>query len=121
MKALISTILFFASFNLFAQANLTDEQKEALMANQESYLKELNLTEEQKPQVDQINKEYISGLKELKNSGGSRMQKYRKIKSLSSERSRQMKAVLTPEQFDIFEKHQEELKKEFKARRRATR
>ena len=80
----------------------------------EEYLKQLNLTAEQTPKVRSIDSTFKAQVKPLKNSSESKLSKYQKLKSYRNERDKQMKAVLTKEQFKTYK----ELQKEMKANRK---
>jgi hypothetical protein len=100
-----------------AQSGLTDEQKQEARARYEEYKQQLNLTEEQSKQVDAVNTTYFEGLAQLKKSDASRLSKYKKFKSLSADRDKQMKAILNKEQYKTYKQQQEQRKEEFKQRR----
>lgn len=102
----------------FSQSRMTQEEKDEAIARHQEYIAELNLTEEQKPKVEEINRTYFEGLSAIRNSNGSRMEKYRTFRQLSAERDKQMKSVLTEEQYAIFKEHQKEQRENFRERRR---
>jgi hypothetical protein len=101
----------------WAQSKMTEEQKKEAKAKYQAYKEKLNLNEEQSKQVDVINSAWFEGIAELKGSNASKMAKYRKFKTLNSERDKKMKAVLTKDQFRIYKQQQQEMKDEFKERR----
>ena len=107
----LATIL---SIQASAQSKMTEEQK----SKYEAYKQKLNLTEEQSKKVDAINTTYFEGLGELKNSNASKLSKYKKFKSLNNEKDKQMKGVLTKEQFKMYKEYQAQMKEEFKDKRR---
>lgn len=125
MKPLKILLLFFALFltgtNLIlAQSQttqLTDEQKEELAENMEKYFEALNLSEEQKTEFEAITKKYAVQLKEVRDGGGSRMQKYRKVKSIRKARNSEMEELLSKDQYEIYLEKQEEMQKKMKERR----
>jgi hypothetical protein len=96
---------------------MTEEQRKEAKARYQAYKEKLNLTEDQSKKVDAINTTWFEGITELKNSGASKMTKYKKYKSLKAERDTKMKEVLTKEQFRIYKQQQQEMKEEFKQRR----
>jgi hypothetical protein len=100
-----------------AQSKMTEEQKKEAKEKYQAYKDKLNLNEDQSKKVDAINTTWFEGIAELKNSGASKMSKYRKFKSLNSERDKKMKEVLTKDQFRIYQQQQKEMKDEFKERR----
>ena len=100
-----------------AQSKMTDEQKKEAKARYQEYKEKLNLTDDQSKKVDAINSTWFEGIGALKKSDESKLKKYKKLKSLNAERDKQMKAVLTKEQFKIYKQQQEERKEAFKQRR----
>lgn len=113
--------LFFISTNMIiAQskgANLTEEQKEELKKNLEEYAAALNLSEEQKPQFEEITKKYADQMKVVKDSGGSRLSKFRKVKSIRKNKNKEMKKLLSKEQYEVYLDKQEEMQKKMKEKR----
>lgn len=100
-----------------AQSKMTDEQKKEAKARYQEYKEKLNLTDDQSKKVDAINSTWFEGIGALKNSDESKLKKYKKLKSLSADRDKQMKEVLTKEQFKLYKQQQEERKEAFKQRR----
>ena len=116
---LFIALLLVGITNINAQTkreNLSDEQKEEIKKNLEEYAAALNLSEEQKPKFEEITKKYAGQMKDLKNNGGSRMSKFRKMKSIRKNKDKEMKQLLNPEQFKTYLEKQEERKKEMRAR-----
>ena len=129
MTALKILSLFFALFLIgtnttFAQskaANLTEQQKEEIKKNLEEYNVALHLSESQKPKFEEITKRYAKQMKAVKASGGSRMSKYKKVKSIRKNKDAEMKLLLSKEQYKVYLEKQEELKKKMKERRKKNR
>lgn len=101
-----------------AQSKMTDAQKEEARARYEAYQEKLNLAPDQEERVEEINLTYFEGLSEVRNSGASRLSKYKKFKSISSQRDDDMKAVLTKEQYKVYQEFQKEMREDFKQKRR---
>lgn len=126
MKTLKILSLFFALFLIgtnttFAQskgANLTEEQKEEVKKNLEAYAVALHLSEEQKPQFEEITMKYAKQMKAVKDSGGSRMSKYRKVTSIRKNKDAEMKRLLSKDQYKVYLEKQEEMQKKMRERRR---
>lgn len=124
MKKLIVAgvaLLFMSTIELPAQGRpgkMTDEQKQEFKEKNEDYVLKLDLSEEQKPKVKEINKVFFQGVAELKKSEMSKISKYRKYKDLSSDRDRQMKGILNKRQFELYQEHQKDMKEEFRKNRR---
>ncbi len=102
----------------FAQTKMTEQEKQEAIARYQAYMEKLNLTEEQKPLVEEANMKYFEGLSTLKKSGASRLEKYKTFKSLSSTRDDEMKKILTPDQYKIYKENQAEQREQFKEQRR---
>lgn len=122
MKNLIVylTLIVSMSFTASAQSTsprLTEDQKMELKAKMAAYKAELKLTPVQQPKFDEINLKFVETLATLKEDNGSRLSKYRKLKTVSDERNKKMKAMLTPDQYKIFKAHQGDLKNDLKSRR----
>lgn len=110
--------MFVASAGAYCQSRLTEAEREEAIARHQAYMEKLNLTEEQKPRVEEINMKYIESLSNLKHSNASRLDKYRTLKELTATRDAEMKKVLTKEQYAIFKENQQEQRKNFRERRR---
>lgn len=122
MKKLIIVALLLLAIctSSYGQSNnpkLTEEQKKEWKARLDAYREKLNLTDEQKPQVDEVNLEYLEALSEIRESGGSKLSKYRMYKKANGGRDKKMKSILSKEQYKIYKEQQEEFKEEIKARR----
>lgn len=114
---MIALVTIAACSAAFGQSRMTQEQKEEAMARYREYMEELKLTEEQKPKVEEINRTFFEGISNLRNSNGSRMEKYRTFKHLRAERDREMKKVLTEKQYSIYKERQKEQKENFRSSR----
>ena len=112
MRKLLATAfaMGFLTLNssLQAESKLTEEQKEEAIARFETLQEKLSLTDEQSPKVEEINMTYFEELRELRESGSSRLKKYREFKVIDSKRDKAMKAVLSKEQYKVYS----DLKKE---------
>lgn len=123
MKNLIAGIILMISFSFGASAQtvrpkLSEDQKKELKAKMEAYKAELKLTAEQQPKFEELNLQFAEALAKLKEDNGSKISKYRKLKAATGERNKQVKAILTDEQYKIFEAHRDELKEELQSRRK---
>lgn len=110
--------LFLGSLSAQAQKKMTDEQIAEAKARFEAYREKLNLTDEQSEKVKTINENYFTELATLRDSDASRLSKYRQFKSMKSKKDKEMKAVLTKEQFKTYKEFQAEMKDEFMKNRR---
>ena len=111
-------VLLLAVEGVQAQSKMTEEQKEEARAKYEAYQEKLALTDEQAPKVEEINLTFYEGLSELRNSNASRLKKYRKFKELDSQRDKDMKAILTDDQYETYQEFKKESRDEFKSNRK---
>jgi len=111
------SIALLITATVSAQSKLTDEQTNEAKAKYQEYKQQLNLNDDQSKKVDAINTTYFHGIAELKTSNASKLSKYKKFKSLNSERDKQMKDILTKDQYKTYKEQQQEMKDEFKQRR----
>lgn len=124
MKVLKVLPLIFAFFllsmnSILAQSKatqLTDEQKAEMAENMEAFQELLKLSEVQKPQFEAITKKYAGQMMALKDGGGSKYSKYKKVKSISKNRNAEMKKLLSKEQYQLYLEKQKELQKKMKAK-----
>lgn len=118
MKWLLTLMVVVWAGGATAQTRLSAEQKEALLKQVETYRAELNLSEEQQEKVKAINTQYAEGLAALKNAGGSRMEKFKRFRTLSETRDAEMKNVLDKEQYKRYKELQQDMRQEIKSRRK---
>ncbi len=129
MKLLKVLSLLFALFLLSVNVssaqnrgtNLSDAQKEELKQNLEEYALALNLSETQQSEFEAITRKYAKQMKGVKNDGGSRMSKYRKVKSIRASKNAEMKKLLSKEQYNVYLKKQKEMEKKMRERRKNNR
>ncbi len=122
MKNIILSLLMFILTTMLtsaqAQSRMTEEQKQEARERYEAYKTRLNLTQDQQEKVKAINTEFFEGIAPLQSSTESRISKYRKYKGLKNTKDKQMKEVLTADQYKTYEQFQAEMKEEFKENRR---
>ena len=53
----------------------------------------------------------------VKNGGGRKLQKYKKVKSIRENKDAEMKILLSKDQYKVYLEKQEEMKKKIKERR----
>ncbi len=110
-------VLVILATNVSAQSRMTEDQKAEAKAKYQELKQKLNLTEDQSKKVDAINTTWFEGIAELKKSNQPKLAKRSKLKTLNNTRNKQMKDVLTKEQFKVYKEQQKEMKEEFKQRR----
>ena len=122
MKLLKNSILVFlllVSTIAFAQdRNLTEEQQTQLKEQLELYFEKLDLSEEQKPKFEEITKKYALQMKALKTSDKGKFAKYKEFKSIKGSKNKEMKTLLSAEQYKIYKKTQKEIQKKMKEKRK---
>ena len=112
-------LLLVGITNINAQTkreNLSDEQKEKMEKKVEEYATSLHLTAVQKTEFEAITKKYIKQMSAVRDGGGGKFKKYRKLKSIRKNQDKEMKQLLNQEQFKTYLEKQEERKKQIKAR-----
>ena len=117
--------LFFALFLIGTNitcaqsktAKLTEEQKEEVINNLEEYAVALDLSEDQRPKFEEITIKYAEQMIAVKNGGGRKLQKYKKVKSIRENKDAEMKILLSKDQYKVYLEKQEEMKKKIKERR----
>ncbi len=99
-------MLIFLSMNFVMAQRGTKMSPEQMAKKQTEHMQaELNLTAEQVPQVEAINLKYIELMRDAKKSGLERQDMMFKMKELSDDKKKEMKAVLTKEQFKKYKKY----------------
>ena len=74
----------------------------------------LQLTDEQLPKVQDINLKYANKADALRNSSAGRRQKLQSLKADGKAKDGELKAILTPGQYESYEAKKAELQKQFK-------
>lgn len=121
MKLFISaiTLIFFFTSSAMAQENiLTDEQKAKFKEHIKESFERLDLSEEQQQKFKEITKKYVLQVKTLKTSNHSKTTKIKEFKSIIDAKSKEMKALLSAEQYKIYETIQKERIKKLKENRK---
>lgn len=77
----------------------------------------LNLTESQKETFIKTSKRYANELKTLKNSSKSRFSKYRTYKDIQNRKNKEMKALLSSQQYKVYLEIQKDVQKKIKEQR----
>jgi hypothetical protein len=117
MKKVFSLVFTLLGFMLMSRAQSTDtsidlknsspEQRAQWQSN--SMKNKLGLNDTQYQQVSAINLEYAKKGEEIKNSGDGKFSKYRKFKSMMSDKDAKLKKVLSPDQFTTYEEMKKEM------------
>lgn len=106
------------SHEIMAQDRFTEQEKQEAINRFNEFQEELNLSNQQKPVVKEINKKYFEKLSHLKNDNTSKFKKFRAYKKLKSHRNKEMKNILTKDQYKIFKEFIKENKQIAKQKRK---
>lgn len=99
------------------EAFMNDTTPEERAQLQTDHMKQsLTLKEDQTSKVGEINLKYSRKMQDTYNTAGSKLQKLRKLKSISAEKDKEMKNVLSAEQYSTYEANKEEMKEKIRAR-----
>ena len=115
LSFLITFLFALNSNNIVAQDN---NRKEEMIEQMKIAKVRLSLSEQQEFTFREITKKYAAKLKEIKNSDGSKRDKFKKLKEIKEEKDAEMKSFLSVEQYDIYLQLQEERKAQMKDKKR---
>tara|TARA_Y100000034_G_C6842855_1_gene381479 strand:+ start:635 stop:997 length:363 start_codon:yes stop_codon:yes gene_type:complete len=115
MKKLILGLFLLFGAQVFAQGRMSED---VLKKMQEEEIAALALNEEQIPDYKEINKNFMEGLKDLRNSGDNRSKRFEQMRKLSEKRDEDLKELLTEDQFKKYTKMQEERREQMRGRMR---
>lgn len=115
----VTAIMLFVVCLLFsgpisAQDIAKDQAEERAKNMTEQMQKKLSLTDAQYQSVYTINLKYAKKNEQLKNSDENKMAKFRKFKSSQQDKSKELKTVLTKDQFAQYEEWIKEVQAELK-------
>ena len=116
-------VAFFVSIMLITQCataqdsgdgfkNKTPEQRAQLQTNMMKT--KLNLDSAQTLLVQDINLKYAKEIDPVLTGDADRMAKFRQMKSIQEKKNKELKAVLSKDQYKQYEELEEEMKKKFK-------
>lgn len=113
------TIVLLSSHIASAQdENLKNTTPEQRAQKQTEWMKtNLSLDSTAVAAVYDINLKYAKQTQDLRNSNGSRLQKLREMKASSEDKDNELKKVLTPEQFKIYQQKKQEMIEKMKQKR----
>ena len=117
-KSVIFIFIVFCS-SAFAQSNAVSTPEERAQ-RWDTWMKEnLAITPEQEDPIHTINLKYAQQNEHLKTSGESRRAKFHELKSSDKQKTTELKAILTKEQFDLYLAKKKEFQKQLLERRRS--
>jgi hypothetical protein len=112
-STLILVLFLFFTGVSFAQDNSADQKAKALTERMKT---QLTLNDDQYKQVYDINLDFVTKLGTVKEEGGSKMSKFKALKTIDGDRDAALKKILTAQQFKDFQTHKKENREEMKAR-----
>ena len=115
---LISLMATNSAYGQSSTDSFSEEQKEEFAANMEEFLMALDLTDEQEPQFREISRRYADQMKEVRDGGGSKMQKFKKLKTIRKNKNAEMRELLSDDQYQVYLQKQEENQQKMKQRRK---
>lgn len=117
-NSIVVVVLLVSTMSLAQDRELTEEQKVQVKEQLEQYFEKLDLSEEQKPTFEEITKKYALQIKTLKTNDKGRFAKYKEFKSIKRSKNKEMKSLLSDEQYKIYIKTQKEIQKKMKEKRK---
>lgn len=112
-KLLWPTLTCILLFSLSSKAQSTDLKsstpEQRAQRQSDTMRSKLGLDSIQYQKVSAINLEYARKGQEIMESGGGKFAKYRKFKSMTSEKDGKLKKVLTPDQYSSYETMKKEM------------
>jgi hypothetical protein len=111
--------LIFAATRLFAQSELKEmpaEQRAKLQT--ERMASSLKMDAGQTEKVGQINLKYAQKMDPVIQGAGSKMSRYKAFKKINDQKEQELKSVLSSQQFEQFQKQQQEMKDKLREQRR---
>lgn len=103
--------------NSFKEMMKNTTPEERADAQTEMMEETLGLDSEQKEKVHAVNLKYARKTGEVFSSQTPRFRKFRKLKAISSDKDKALKAVFTDQQFETYQKSKEEMKAKLKEKR----
>jgi hypothetical protein len=109
--------LTISAFSLFAQSKSSTPEERAQRWD-DWMKKELQITSNQETNIHAINLKYAQLNEQLKTTGQSRRSKFQEVKSNENEKEKEMKEVLTKEQFKLYQQKKKDMQRQMLQSRR---
>lgn len=116
MRLALFTLLVLSMQFIYAQDKSNEERAKTLT---ERMKQNLSLNDDQYEKAYTINLAFVNKATQVRNSGGGRLGKARKLKEADGERDKMLKGVLTEEQYKKFKEQKAENRKEMKKKMEA--
>ena len=113
MRFTLLSLLILSVQSVYAQEKSNEERAKTLTEKMKG---NLSLQDEQYGKVYTINLAFVNKATQVRNSGGGRLGKARKLKDADGERDKMLKGVLTGEQYKKYKEQKAENRKEMKKR-----
>lgn len=114
---ILGVVLF--SNGVFAQNQLSEMPAEERAKMQTARMaSSLGLDSVQTVEVSGINLKYARKMDPVIQGNGSRISKFKAFNEINNQKEKDLKTVLSKEQFTLFKQQQEEMKKQIKQKRR---
>lgn len=117
-RTIIRSIALLVCFTFIALTAQAQEQERTPLTSEERATKwtewmknELSITAEQEPEVHAINLKYAQQTESVRTQDGSRRSKFKDVKSIDNAKDEELKAILTPEQFEKYQARKQEMRK----------
>ena len=114
-------LLFFSTVTIAQQSDFPSSDKDMMKEQFAADLERLDLSEEQKADYLEISRRYGEQMMALRDSGAGRMAKYQELKSIRKDKDKEMKALLSKDQYAIYKDIQEERQQQMRERRKGGR
>ena len=113
MKSFLAAVLFLLSMQLLAQNKILSAADRS--ASLTDWMKtNLKLTDDQVPKVQDINVKYANMVDALRSSSQGKKQKMTALKNYDTSKDKELKEVLTDDQFKTYLAKKDEMKRKFK-------
>jgi len=76
----------------------------------------LKLSDEQKVEFEEITKKYAKQMISIRDSGGGKFKKMRKLRTMGKEKNEELKPLLSEAQYTVYLDKQEEMRNKMRAR-----
>ena len=100
-------LLFFSTVTIAQQSDFPSSDKDMMKEQFAADLERLDLSEEQKSDYLEISRRYGEQMMALRDSGAGRMAKFQELKSIRKDKDKEMKALLSKDQYAIYKDIQE--------------
>ena len=111
-KIALSLFFFIFSFSIFAQEKTNEQMAEEMTKHMKS---QIDFNDENYDKIYKINLDFVSQTAELKSDNQmGKIEKVKKLKELDENRDKQLKGVLTEEEYKKFQNNKSENKKTMK-------